>query len=70
MIHPQGLLKVRSGALRTLQRWDWERSGGEVELTGLIVFLSDPPTEELWLAVDLFDRRRAPLAAAAVQLTS
>lgn len=70
MINPPGSLKIRSGALRTLQRWDWERSGGEVELTGLIIFLSEPPAEELWLAVELFDHRHAPLAAAAVQLNS
>jgi len=70
MIYPQGQLKIRSRALRTLQHWNWERSGGEVRLTSLIVFLSEPPAEELWLAIELFDCRRTPLAAAAIQLNS
>lgn len=70
MAHPTAHLKIRSGPLRTLQRWDWDRSGHEVDLIGLIVFLGEVPSEELWLAVELFDQRRTPLAAAAVQLNS
>ncbi|MFC1491165.1 hypothetical protein ACFLQ0_01065 [Nitrospinota bacterium] len=69
-MNPAGSLKIRSGPLRTLQRWDWHRSGGEVDLTGLIVFLGNVPSEELWVAVELFDQQRSPLAAAAVQLNS
>ncbi len=70
MAHPKGQLKVRTGPLRTLQRWDWDRSGEEVALKGLIVFVGDPPSEELWLAVELFVQRRTPLAAAAIQINS
>ncbi len=69
MPRPAGQLKVRTDPLRTIQRWEWDCSGGEVSLKGLIVFVGDPPSEEFWLAVELFDRRRTPLAAA-IQINS
>lgn len=70
MENPAGQLTVRTEPLRTLQRWDWNRSGREMNLLGLVVFLGNVPAKELWLAVELYDRRRSPLAAAAVQLNS
>ena len=70
MENPTSQLTVRTVPLRTLQRWDWDRTGHEVKLLGLIVFLGNVPAEELWLAVELYDSRRSPLAAAAVQLNS
>ncbi len=70
MENPTAQLTVRTDPLRTLQRWDWERLGRELKLLGLVVFLGSVPAEELWLAVELYDQRRSPLAAAAVQLNS
>ena len=69
MENPTAQLTVRTDSLRTLQRWDWDRLGRELKLLGLVVFLGNVPIEELWLAVELYDQRRSPLAAA-VQLNS
>ncbi|MDA1000739.1 MAG: hypothetical protein O2807_09550 [bacterium] len=65
---PISELQVIQKDPRTIQRWGWRRTGETIELAGMILFVSTPPVEDLWMRVELADEEWNPVGAAVSRL--